>query len=254
MKRSLFLHYGPGGNSFVEKKVLSDLADKIYFWDQPKTKNIHNPYIGLVGLCEQELKKMSSPQSIIAHSFGCDLAASIMKSNPSFVSKTILISPLRSVPIGFINLAKKLLAKQNLKPLAEALLFAENTANKLNMEANIFWGLVSQVATHPDYNSSFWHSVECMTDYFSLAAEAPAFDAEEWQALIHDYLFLQKQNNYEILKNTNTHAILGADDPYLTVADHEYWKNLLGKDNVTIVENAGHFPHIEQPSCLVKLL
>lgn len=254
MQRSLFLHYGPGGNSFVENKILGKLTDKIYFWDQPKVKHRPNPYSSLVALCEEQLLKVSSPCNIVAHSFGCDLALSILKSNPNLVSKTILISPLRNIPNCFINLAKKLLEIKNSVPLSQALLSAESKTDNLSLEANLFWSLITQISTHPNYNSSFWQSHECMTNYFSLAAEASAFDAEEWQVLVHDYLFTQKQNNYEILKNTNTHALFGANDPYLTPAALEYWKELLGKDNVSIIDNVGHFPHLEQPSSILNFL
>jgi pimeloyl-ACP methyl ester carboxylesterase len=242
MQKIIFLHYGPGGNSYVENKIFQKLTNMIKFWDQPSTKKTSDPFLSLVNISEQEIAKIQSPSTIVAHSFGCDIAASIVKSNSNLVSKIVLISPLRNIPKNFIHLATNLLKKQDSEALTAALASKE------------FWSLVIQISTHPEYNSSFWYSAEKMANYFALAAKAPAFDPEEWQTIMNDYLFIQKQNDFQIFKNTNTQVVFGAQDPYLSQEDFEYWKELLGNENVTIIENVGHFPHIEQPSSILNLL
>jgi pimeloyl-ACP methyl ester carboxylesterase len=239
MQKIFFLHYGPGGNSYAENKIFKGSTTEIRFWDQPRTKKMNDPFLSLVNLSEQEILKIQSPRTVVAHSFGCDIAASIVKSNSGAISKTVLISPLRNIPNNFINLAKNLLKRQDSVVLTAALASQE------------FWSLVTHISTHPEYNSSFWHSSEQMANYYALVANAPAFDPEEWQTLINDYLFIQKQNDFKIFKDTNTHVIFGAHDPYLSIEDFEYWKALLGNENVTVVENAGHFPHIEEPTSLI---
>jgi pimeloyl-ACP methyl ester carboxylesterase len=97
-----------------------------------------------------------------------------------------------------------------------------------------------------------------MTNYYALIKDAPLFDFEEWQTIIQNYVFknnlLNKEDNFEVFRNTNTHAILGAHDPYLDAHDFGYWQELLGKDNVSIVENAGHYLHIEQSTKFLNFL
>jgi pimeloyl-ACP methyl ester carboxylesterase len=247
INRTLFLHYGPGGNSFAEKEILGTLTDRINFWDQPKVKHTPTPFQSLALECERQTAKMTKPCNLIAHSFGCDLTASLLQKNPDSLSKIILISPLRHLPSAFINLGKNLLGKEETTGLKTIL---ETTG--ANVDATSFWNLVTQVTSHPLYNSSFWQSQACMNHFSSLTSKAPEFDAEEWQTIIHNYIFSAPQTNFNIFKNSNVKVILGAEDPYLTPSDFQYWQELLGNENVSIIKNAGHFPHLEDPSSLLK--
>lgn len=252
MMKSLFLHYGPGGNSFVDKEILGNLTEKIYFWDQPKVKHFSSPFQSLVTESEGQIKKMSSPSNLIAHSFGCDIAASLLQSNSITVDKTLLISPLRHMPTSFINLGNKLIAKQETQALKDALNAIGRDFTKI--EAPLFWNLVSNIASHPFYFPSFWQSQETMNNFISLASKAPAHDSEEFYAVVQNYLFSDPKNNYNSLNKSNTHVVLGAEDPYYTADDFHYWQQLLGSENVTIIKSTGHFPHLEQPSYFLKFI
>jgi pimeloyl-ACP methyl ester carboxylesterase len=252
MNQALFLHYGPGGNSYAEKEILGIFTDNINFWDQPKVKNSSTPYQSLVAECEKQIIKMNDPCNLIAHSFGCDLAASLLIKNPKLIGKVILISPLRHFPICFKNLGNKLHAAQADTALNSALTSISPYSKK--MEAPAFWNLVSNIVTHPAYFTSFWKSQETMQKFIALATLAPANDSEEFQIVLQDYIFTNPQDNFSNLKNSNIHVIISTDDPYYTEDDFQYWLKVIGTENVTLLKNVGHFPHLEDPSCLLKLL
>lgn len=254
MKNSLFLHYGPGGNAFVENQMFDKLSDKILFWNQPKTKTLNSPYSSLVSLSTKQVLSTDEPHNIIAHSFGCSIAASIKQEPVLHDSKIILIAPLRNIPLNFLNLANILLKKQENSKLKNALSVLSENVISSSFESNLFWKLFGEIVIHPNYYPSFWSSSECMQNYLSIAAKGPVFDTEEWQAVIADYFLFDKKYNFDIFKNTNTHVLLGANDPYLSQADFDYWISLLGINNVSIIKNAGHLPHIEQPTSLLNLL
>ncbi len=255
MNNSLFLHYGPGGNSFVEKEILGKANNQIVFWDQPTVRHLSIPYPNLVSLCEKKIEELNSPSLIIAHSFGCDIILSILNTHPQNDSKLILISPLLNIPNCFINLAKNLNLTNELPQLKNELLKIQATANKNANSPEVFWSLVSQIIIHPNYSSSFWHSLERYQDYLAINVNSPAFDSEEWQVVINDYLFTKPQKiNFNHLKNSNSHIILGEFDPYYTKEDFQFWLDLVGKERITIIPNTGHFPHLENSSAFLNLI
>jgi pimeloyl-ACP methyl ester carboxylesterase len=255
MNNSLFLHYGPGGNSFVEKEILGKANNQIVFWDQPTVRQLTTPFSSLVSLCEKKIEELKSPPLIIAHSFGCNIISSILNTHPQNESKLILISPLINIPNCFINLAKILNSTKELPQLKDELLKIHSTSNKSAIGPEVFWRIVRQIIMHPNYSSTFWHSHKCYQDYLAVNANSPNFDSEEWQVVINDYLFTQAQKiNFNILQNSNSHIILGEFDPYYTKEDFHFWYDLVGKERVTIIPSTGHFPHLENSSAFLNLI
>lgn len=243
MKTSLFLHYGPGGNAHVEKHVLTkDMAQTI-FWDQPRVKNYKNPFNKLA-LFSADFIQETKSKTIIAHSFGCDILSSLLNYPQINIDKAILISPLKSIPIGIFTLGEVLFRK---KPNSELRLALDMANAKISdVDQTAFWGMVTQVASHLDYSASFWHSHEAQKNYETIAGSGPTFDAMEWQTLIQDYLFNNKTSSFDRFNDKKTLAIFGENDPYfIAERDLPYWQNLLGKEQVAVIKHSGHFPHLE---------
>ncbi|MBC7465667.1 MAG: alpha/beta hydrolase [Bdellovibrio sp.] len=254
MDSSLFLHYGPGGSSDIEAAVLGSQWPNVLFWNQPKFKDRLNPYQELVNACAQQAQEMQAKQ-MIGHSFGCDLLSSILKTKlPQLphlvVENSILISPLRSIPTAFINLGRVLQRKQDVPALAEAI---QSVAPFLSAPPpDLFWNLIIQISTHPFYLQSFWANQKAKENSDKLAALSTPFDAAEWQTLVNDYLFAYKNSDTNHLKNKKIKAIFGDSDPYLDENDFTFWKNLLGLEQVIIIKNSGHYPHLENQEAFLR--
>lgn len=246
MIQSLFLHYGPGGNSHVEKKIFTDELPSTMFWDQPKVKTSESPFNELVLQSEIKARSLNAKQ-VIGHSFGCDIAAKLITISPSQIDKIVLISPLRSIPSAMINLAKNLLKLEDETELSKEFRAAE--IEKDNMDPATFWGLITAIVSHPGYKNIFWNQKQVQDEHERLSKFAPEFDAAEWQTVINHYLFVEPEILYAKLKNKNVLVILGQQDPYLDLEkDLEYWEQLVGKNNFKVIANAGHWPHLEQIS------
>lgn len=254
MKPSFFLHYGPGGNAYVESQKLNSILPNAIFWDQSKAKDSQTPFQSLVKATADEIKKNTSPVNLVAHSFGCDLVAGFLPGGDALFDKIILISPLRSIPQAMLNLAKNLLAKKN-EPALETAYKAANLNSAEKMDATLFWNLVSNIVIHPFYGSAFWTSANEQKNYENIAANGPAFDGQEWQTLMQDYLFQNNINDFKKLKGKDVLVIFGETDPYLDLAiDIPFWQQIVGNHNVITIKQTGHFLHIEQLSQFNKII
>lgn len=252
MAKSIFLHYGPGGNAHVERKLLGDSLPECVFWDQPKTQGVENQYLNLVDLTSEKIKEVYDISTIIGHSFGCDLTKSILyKNEPVNLKRLILISPLRDIPMAFFNLGKHLNGLANSDALlAELKNFSDHSKN-ISMR---FWGIVSHIATHAKYAESFWYDRASMLKYADLCVDAPVFDLTEWQSVINSYVFGNQFESFDIFKKYKTTVVFGKQDPYLTDDDIVYWTDLVGLQNVVVLDECGHFPQVEKTNHLLKLI
>jgi pimeloyl-ACP methyl ester carboxylesterase len=238
-----FLHYGPGGNAFVERQKLQGDFPEAQFLDQPHVKGSAHPFKTLVRACADHL--LHYPRSpVVAHSFGCDLLMAAMGSQPLQNSPLVLVSPLKSIPQGMFNVAIDLEKRAPQPGLEKAIAAAEPALPDLDAEK--FWGLVSQVAVHPDYGKTFWQSAGQMAEYYNTAASGPPFDATEWQAVIQDYLFANTPANFGLLKSKEAWVIFGDCDPYIELEKElPYWRSLVGSERVIVIKSSGHYPHLE---------
>jgi pimeloyl-ACP methyl ester carboxylesterase len=243
--RSLFLHYGPGGNSYAEQKLLSEILPNTLFWDQPKVKTSPVPFKELV--LQSEIKAQAiDANELIAHSFGCDVAANLLINLTKQIQGAIFISPLRNIPQAMVTLAKNEIDLKSESELSKAL--ATALKEKERIGPSTFWGLVTQIVSHPEYKNIFWANKSIQAEHERLSKSAPEFDAPEWQTLIQHYLFAQPEKLFSKLKNKNVRIIFGKQDPYIDFEiDIPYWEDLVGKRNVLVIQDAGHSPHLEQP-------
>ncbi|MEO5970200.1 MAG: alpha/beta fold hydrolase, partial [Bdellovibrionia bacterium] len=108
----LFIHGGPGLNSFAEKTILgslfSDRNVSITFWNEPSkfrptvlldsTDSEKTPKAAFSRLLESAEKTLvelaqSGPVKLIGHSFGCNTATILAARNPNLVAELNLIAP-----------------------------------------------------------------------------------------------------------------------------------------------------------------
>ncbi|MEK6628996.1 MAG: alpha/beta hydrolase [Bdellovibrionota bacterium] len=252
MSHSLFLHYGPGGSSYIENHELSKFLPATIFWNQPKVKTLSEPFKKLTIACTEQVLSIKAPLQLIGHSFGCDLIASILPQG-SEINNAILISPLQSIPLAFHSLGEVLNKKEAKPELESALALALSKIS--DIDPATFWGMVGPIVTHPLYQSIFWQSKVAKENYDAVAAKSPAFDAEEWQTVIQDYIFNNSTDRFSRLNGKKVLAIFGDSDPYFKAErDLPFWQNLLGKNQVIVLKECGHFPHLEKKSEFIEIV
>ena len=252
MNNISFLHFGPGGNAFAERALLAAELPTVDFWDQPAVKSEPDPFQNLVSACAEKIKN-DQPDAIIAHSFGCDLLIAALNQQNFNSGPLVLVSPIISIPAGVYNMGQVLFNQKPEPGLKAALDAAKESLPDLSVEH--FWGLISQIVIHPGYALVFWKSPAELAIYQKVVSEGPSFDAAEWQTVIQDYLFKNSRINFDILKSKKVTAIFGDGDPYLNLEkDLIFWQELLGPENVVVIKDSGHYPHLENKRLFLKSL
>lgn len=235
--RYLFLHFGPGGNADLERKWLSGYNSKVDFWDQPKDVS---SFSELVHRCAERYR-VGGYHGIIAHSFGCDLALKIADLLSGSQPKLILISPLRDVPKAFVSLAQHLADETVSQERTHQLRLALESVQSGGSRLDAFTQLAKVIGADPLYYRHFWAQPQKLKAFETVAVELTPLDVKCWQTILVDLIL-----NYQMaLNGKKAQVYMGAKDPYYgLIRDEEtYWKSS-GAD-VSLIENAGHYPHLE---------
>lgn len=249
-EKYLFLHYGPGGNSSLERLWLKHLNPMIDFWDQPLIGASAHSFTALAHQCAQKFDS-SSYKGIIAHSFGCELALRATELIQKPLEKLYLLSPLRDIPGAFINAAHKLAQITDNKSRRE-LLETTSAESKLSpRDIPKFMQLVQVLAADLTYYRIFWAQPTKLQAYLNDIKQIIPMDFAIWRDVVVDYIL----NHNELSFKTDTAAtvIAGDLDPYFKnlTCEKKYWEKLGFK--FIEVKNAGHYPHLEA-TVLEKIL
>ena len=264
MKKSFFfLHYGPGGNCDAERSYFGDLPfkDHFYFWDQPATKTFDE----LLDATAEEFERYTRNNQclgIVGHSFGCDLAAALMKYlsiKKIAPADLIFIAPIPNLISAFKNLGQRVARQNDLHAdvraaLQEKLLKLSKATN--NVQA--LWDFVFTIYGYPNVGRLFWSNAKAFENFVGRSSAFRAVDLATWQSVLTDYI----QNHKAALSKeslasfaSKTKVYVGEEDPYLDAATGAtFWNKILVAQNVMNVSLAGHHPHLEKPSNFFKFL
>ncbi|GEM_PF-4203456 len=97
------------------------------------------------------------------------------------------------------------------------------------------------IGADPLYYRRFWAQPQKLKAFETVAVELTPLDVKCWQTILVDLIL-----NYQMaLNGKKAQVYMGAKDPYYgLIRDEEtYWKSS-GAD-VSLIENAGHYPHLE---------
>ncbi len=249
MKEILFLHYGPGGNSGVEKFIFSD-CPKVDFWDQPECFSKND----LILATQQKIHEVFSASddiNIVAHSYGCNLLFESLNPQQALRTNIILVSPISSISWGFINLAKKLLSDKNVSSADKHKLKHSIDLFENNLSRENFWTLFTNVTQIESFSSIYWHSRESQTLCENILKTTKPFRFNEWKTIVDETYSTQKiEKVHKFKKMTLVH---GTQDPYLTPIEVFQWNQIM--NNLEVVSwEAGHYPHLEQPILFKQLV
>lgn len=266
-KDILFLHMGPGYNSFVERRLLGPHLATVEFWDQPYQQKPHQAFSRLVEATLEKVMDMykakgSSPIAIVTHSFGAHIATEIIRKHPELVNRINLISPNYDLRKSFVNLARNVLTASDIipEPVAEGLklklkLKLKSLASPISKDD--FWEIINVLLKYPNYFKLYWASEEAMNQFLLIAKEAPEIHLESFINVSND--FLDRYQDRELVPvawNGHVSVFFGQQDPMINMeAEKAIWRSIYPQAQIEVIENISHNLHfeIEQKSKLFGL-
>jgi esterase/lipase len=145
---TIFLHYGPGGNAEIERRLLAEANPEVDFWDQPQLDKRQCTYENLLLGTKKRLRSMSNQGAtrikIWGHSFGCNLALDLAQTESDYIESIRLTSPIALIDKGFYNLARAL--SKDAKTSPELKNELQQTIEKFDKKARPFGKLSASLS------------------------------------------------------------------------------------------------------------
>lgn len=242
--KTLFLHWGPGGNAQIERLWFKDQLP-VYWWDQPHVSG-EGSFEKIVESTKSQVEVIfeteKKPVRLLAHSFGGRIAQELCEIIPDKISQITLISCGHDPWMSFFHLAHALSKKnENLPSLAEKM---EKTRSFED-----FWELIGMITHISDFQNCYWTNKEAQKKYASFAANLQLIDFPTFEWVMRGF-----ENKRPALKPSNrtkhipVKCFLGEGDPLQdTNAESKAWQTIFPQCEVSIMKNSGHFIHFENP-------
>lgn len=250
-KDTLFLHMGPGFNSFVEREILGPSMKSTHFWDQPPIKTEKDAFGTLVEAALNELdtiySETNTPVKLFSHCFGIRIAQQLLLRAPEKISECHFVNSSFDIPHGFFNLLKIMSRSKEIDPSLgkKMAIYIQNKSTAQGKREEV-WEYIQLIAEEPMYIKYYWPKVNQFNAYAKIAASGPPFDFMTFQLVLND--FLNHYFDQEMIFKGN-HKItfeLGKQSPLVEVENEiPKWKTQFPKAEFSINPNGGHFMHLE---------
>jgi len=245
----LFLHGGPGLNAGIERAWFQRRLP-IHWWDQPVVlPGSTDPLGQLVAASQNQVRRMADaaggPVSLVAHSFGAQIAIALAREIPSLIQCITLLgcAPTPFQPI--FRLCRKLLKTQASPTLEASLANAEADLNSHHFKA-----MVLAAATHPAYLPvHFGSDSNTVRDLFMAPfASGRLMNLETFLTVMNDLLGTPQQAQNQAQNERfdgEVRLVLGCQDPLLDRdEDIAAWRRVFPQLQHQVVD-CGHFVHLE---------
>lgn len=281
---TLFLHYGPGGNSSLEKLWFRDNLISAHLWDYEFEKiaapSTLNNYQYLLNLVDLKIKE-SNPSLIISHSFGCDLALDGIKSIHQNIEKICLFSPVRNIPQAFINFSEHLLNYfnnsialknefqnhilnqidseyfKNLQQKKETFSSLYEKKNKYEsfdkFEFESFLNLAISLFSNPDVFQLYWAKKSSLNKFNQIKNSVVPLNLTAWSKTLEDKFSIEIETQNDIKNVPKKLVFLGENDLYYKNLQDEisFWQ--AKGFQVNLIKDCGHYTHLESQMGLKHL-
>jgi pimeloyl-ACP methyl ester carboxylesterase len=250
MEKSLFLHWGPGGNAQAElKQFNARFPSSFVWWNQPAPSpaSLH-PYQDILDAAFIELNRIHQETQtavrLVAHSFGVQLALDLVQKAPEKISRLVLIGALSSVIQGHVKLGYRLARHYRDETIKSTTLEFEKEPGFAT-----FSNLIQAVTRYPDFLIHYWgynqHSLKARDAFLQFAEGTPIMDFDTY-LLVMKNLFDSKILDRPVPSlNLPVEIHLGNQDPYFDIKDEmEEWQKKIPQAKI-IAHTAGHFVHLE---------
>lgn len=246
---TLFLHMGPGFNSYVERQILGPIYPFIDYWDQPIIAEPKDAFGQLLKHIEEKVddmyKKLGEPIEIWAHSFGAYPALKLLKKTSSKIKKLKVFNSSFDIIDGYLNLLEVIKTRtSNIDLKNKITAFLKSDPKKLKIE-NLISNIITYVASEEMYIKHYFYLEEDFKRYVEIVAKATPLDINTFQHVLTNYVSHHFSPTDIYPESQKVEIILGTDDPFHTRHCEEYWKKALPQARLIIKKDIGHFSHLE---------
>jgi proline iminopeptidase len=267
----LFLHGGPGLNSYAESELLGPALQarnrRAEFWNEPSRRQGYGPafrteraFRNQVESVCQEIDRLSLESGgrkvdVIAHSFACNVIWDALETASAKVGRLILVTPGLSANALFRRIMK-LAAADFKSPRPEASRHLEELSTKSQsfndsamQEGLLLAGEDAALFTH------YWKNKPQMEAFFGVwGRRGASLDVESFQCVLADFAahLPERDRLARAYPTLDVSVVFGAHDPIVSEQEELGLLNrAFPQAKVTRFESSGHFPHLEELSNFV---
>jgi pimeloyl-ACP methyl ester carboxylesterase len=266
VNRFVFLHGGPGFNSFAEQAILGPPFQRgghtITFWNEPSRLRADGEsfepaqaFMRWLASAEAFLLRASSrePVHLLAHSFAVHAALEIARRCPERLASLVLIVPGVDAFSTFTNvlrLAQRDLADVN-APAASAI--AESlTCTRRVLDEAMHAGMMNALLDDRLFTHYFVDPRQLEACFACYARPDAQFDAESFFAVLRDF---GNRRDAVLLKTAvtiPTLALFGTDDPITPLNEQRAALEAAAPGvGVRMLEGCSHYAHLDRPQQFV---
>ena len=267
--RFLFLHGGPGMNSFAERAIVGPLFDirghDAYFWNEPSRLRpagdaFHavDAFVQWFASAERAVVAFSAPGSLllIAHSWAAVPAIEIARRHPDRVAGLVLVAPTTDLFAAFSRALR--LAQQDLaadQPQIAAGIAACLARTRSLGDDSLREGL--RLAFHdPKLFTHYWADpVQFEASVAAMSCPEAQFDAESFFAVLDDFDERWTSLRSEAPLTMPALVVWGARDLITPFAETR--AGVLAEiphATVEVFDDGGHFVHLDRPRRFIDTL
>jgi len=259
----VYLHGGPGMNSFGEEEILRPLFEErgasIEFWNEPPVTSPGGAFRNLTQSVRERLallKRGGQPVHVIAHSFGANAACHVLLEEPDLADALTLVAPalhFREELSNILNLALDDFRASSPKvalELEELITTSKSFYDKPMRKA------VDLAAQDPNLFNHYFFNKDALARYFGVWGKRGAgLDLNAFHEVTQDYgasLDVSASSRRLSLPTTlvsGSHEAVIDGRKELTTC-----QNLFSNFSAVEFPSSGHFPHLEEPEKFVSLL
>lgn len=250
IKDTLFLHMGPGFNSYIEKTLLGPHFPKIDFWDQPFPTTDKNAFQSLANQVEKKLILMSNeingPINIVAHSFGGQLFEYLIHKFPDKISKGTIYNSSSNLQLGFVQLLKKMaLDSTTNSDLRHQLSLFLNSGIKALSISNFINNFARLASQDPLFIRHYFYDSKKFNSYTNHSAQAPPLNPIVFVSVLTDYIenYFTSTSTYNGSQDIEIH--ISKSDPFFTPTCKNSWQKKFPNAKIKLHSSGGHFLHLE---------
>jgi len=251
VRETLFLHWGPGSNAYVERQLLGHRYASICFWDQPKIHQSRHAFGCLLDAAVAEAERLAEQAegtvNLMAHSFGGHLAAGVLAAIPEKIGDCHLFSTGYDVASGFRRLLEIMAAdpgtEGHLRNRINGTLQGHRSARPDWAEV---WRHIELAFSDPEVLHHYWSRPQQYDAYVTLAACAPPLHLQTFQNVLCSFLGKHFGRSQPIRSDHRILIELGGLDPLFAVADaRKGWALQFPTAQFIDRPGSGHFIHLE---------
>lgn len=248
---TLFLHWGPGGNAYVEQTLLARRYPQVHFWSQPGIERPSRAFEHLLDAASAEVERLAGaggrPVNLIAHSFGGHLAAALLARMPDKIGHCHLFSTAYDIASGFRSLLQIMASspqtEEDLKRQIDRLLLS---AAPVVSDWRQLRQQIELIFSDPGVLRHYWSRPAQYSAYVALAASAPPLHVQTFENVLRDFLAKHFGRGHPFTGTQRITIELGGKDPLFDLADaRRSWAWHFPTAQIIERPGSGHFIHLE---------